>query len=119
MLGLLLIEVSGESNDVGVDLLVTDGTALTVCRHGCVFVEYKRDLGSSRWVSAGKEVVVVVVVCGRRVRGNCQINAFNISSRRCWQLAARLTAGYVGMISQRWSSQRSVRAMDDTMWSGS
>jgi hypothetical protein len=39
VLGLLLVEMSGESDDVGVDLLVTSGTALTVCRHVCEFVD--------------------------------------------------------------------------------
>ena len=35
MLGLLFIEMSGEGDDVGVDLLVADSAALSVRRHIC------------------------------------------------------------------------------------
>jgi hypothetical protein len=33
--GLLLVEMSGEGNDVGVDLLIADSAALSVGRHVC------------------------------------------------------------------------------------
>lgn len=39
VLGLLLIEMSGECDNVGVDLLVADGAALTVRRHVCGYME--------------------------------------------------------------------------------
>lgn len=35
VLGLLLIEVSGEGDDVGVDVLLANGAALPVHRHDC------------------------------------------------------------------------------------
>lgn len=33
MLGLLFVEVSGEGDDLSVDLLVADGAALSISRH--------------------------------------------------------------------------------------
>ena len=49
------------------------------------------------------EVVNVVAECEENARS--MLSSSNLSSRRCWQ---RL-GDCVGMISQRWSRQRSVR----------
>ena len=35
VLSLLFVEVSGEGNDLGVDLLIADGAALSISRHDC------------------------------------------------------------------------------------
>ena len=35
VLGLLFVEVSGEGDDLGVDLLIADGAALSISRHDC------------------------------------------------------------------------------------
>jgi len=67
-------------------------------------------------VLAEKEVVVVVVVVYEK---NRQINALNLSSRRCWQLAA---SGWVSgwlcrddITKVEYTTLCSVRAMDDSV----
>jgi hypothetical protein len=39
VLGLLLVEMSREGDDVGVDLLIADSTALSVGRHVCGYMK--------------------------------------------------------------------------------
>ena len=39
VLGLLFVEVSGEGDDFGVDLLVADGAALSISRHDCGYMK--------------------------------------------------------------------------------
>ena len=39
MLGLLFVEVSGEGDDLSVDLLVADGAALSISRHDCGYMK--------------------------------------------------------------------------------
>jgi hypothetical protein len=83
VLGLLLVEVPGESDDVGVDLLVTSGTALTVCRHVCVFVGCERVLEGLQWVFVSKEGLVVVVEVA--VYEENARSMLSIFLGRCWQ----------------------------------
>jgi len=39
VLGLLFIEMSGEGDDVGVDLLIADSAALSISRHDCGYMK--------------------------------------------------------------------------------
>jgi len=39
VLGLLFIEMSGEGDDVGVDLLIADSAALSISRHDCGYTK--------------------------------------------------------------------------------
>lgn len=48
VLGLLLIEKSGESDDLCVDLLVADSAALSVSRHICGFANSLRVVKACR-----------------------------------------------------------------------
>lgn len=39
VLSLLFVEVSGEGDDLSVDLLVADGAALSISRHDCGYLK--------------------------------------------------------------------------------
>ncbi len=42
VLSLLFVEVSGEGDDLGIDLLVADGAALSISRHDCGYMRSLR-----------------------------------------------------------------------------
>ena len=39
VLGLLFVEMSGEGDNLGVDLLIADGAALSISRHDCGYMK--------------------------------------------------------------------------------
>ena len=57
MLGLLFVEVSGEGDDVGVDLLIANGAALSISRHDCDCMKSLGVVKAGGKFSWGKKVV--------------------------------------------------------------